>query len=305
MKLRGHFKLAAVKNGVAVRRCEFDNVVCTGGLDYIYSCPKYSDGNGYYLGECQVGISNAAPASTDLQLGSFAQVAPVVNSDYAHPNLSLETVNGITSWVCSYQYVFAAGSIVDVIREIGIAPYHPSGTPVNLFSRALIHDQFDMPSEFTIHGDESLEVIYELRVVLDPTTIQFDVTGQDNFDTFPVHCILGAGNVSQIPPLGRSLESNPPTIYVTDGPIGNMFEAPHGDVTQVVNGTYKPYVPGSFSVDASFYVSEVTGNFDGGVSSLMTRTNFHSLQLQMKPSPIKTTSKQLRLGFKYNWGISP
>lgn len=305
MQFSGHYDMRVVRNGAVVDRRSFDNVVCTGGLDYIFSCPKYSDGNGYYLGECQVGRGHKAPSSSDTALDAYAQSAPVLNNDYAHPNLKLDTSGDSPAWVCSYQYNFAPGSVVDAITEVGVAPYHPDTTAVNLVSRALVANQFGEVQELIIHTGESLEVIYEFRVIIDPTTLQFQVQAKDNLTPYPLDCKLKAADIGAIPFLGRCMDSDAPTMIASDGNIGSIYESIHGDIVQATYGTYGAYIPGSHTVMGSFYILMDTGNFVGGIKSFLTRGNFHSMQMEVTPAPAKNATKQLRMAFKYNWGVAP
>lgn len=293
----GIITLSAKHKGHTTRQLTFPNVITNEGLNYIFSSPKYN-GVGYYLGECQVGTDNTYPTKKDTQLGGFSASTNVDDGVDSTPGTRLDyEADGTPYWACNYRYTFPVGSIADVIREVGIAPYHTDS--INLFSRALVRDQLYKPTEFVVLNDESLEVLYEMRIHLDPSDLVFYTTLNDKTR---IKCTMRLAAIGQIAKLGQDMESGGAYLYISNGPIGTITGKPQGSLTSSGKVSFNTYTKDTYTVLARHTFSVGSGIWDEGIRALYTTTNFHSLQIEFDPPLPKKNTQKLRLQFKYNWG---
>lgn len=197
--VKGHFKLIKGngETGEETVVADFDNLVTNQGLDYIMNETRWVQD-----GSCKVGTGSATPSVTDTQLQKgFARRAW---SSYTYSTDSILLTKTITC-----ECTFPVGTFNStVISEIG------SGTNAANYligSRALILDDFGMPTTIALLSTEYLRVNYSL-ILQAPTE---DVTGSFNMGSL--------GTINYTARIGRWLHPSPIDSNAWYGNITPLF----------------------------------------------------------------------------------
>jgi len=263
------------------------------------------------LAYCRVGTGNTPPSVVNTAL--VAQIAST-NTVVAGPDIFSsydEDGRGYVSLVTTYQ--FAPGVATGVLQEVGFGSTAASNV---LMSRALILDEFDIPTPLVVGAADYLEVTYELRLytVKDPDDII--LTGQvidgDNY-TITLRPI-GA------PALAELLTANPSadwTIFNTKEirplnilglgnnwigafeaaevmpAIEDLWELGTSFATLDANTVLQAYVPAALerSIDVTIPAGEL--NLPGGIGYLRLSTSEGSWGMEFTPPLAKVAGKVL------------
>src|SRR5690606_33028436 len=182
-----------------------------------------------------------------------------------------------------------------------------SGSPLNLFSRALILDDEGNPTTITVLEDEFLDVSYEFRVY----PPESDVMGQVNIggvDRDTVRRAALVTNTSVWAPPGNGDQGG---ISPTPGTIptrsARAYNGALGDVTGVPSGTFSDRSavnPDAYTEDTFYREALVTwglnaGNLSGGISAIRfalgtgsTTSGLGAMQISFDP-PIAKTNQEI------------
>jgi hypothetical protein len=179
----GHFRVLVGKPGGAPRVDTgwFDNLILDAGLDRMRT-------NSDYLNSVQVGTGNSTPTAGQTQLD--ARIAGRNATNTATGNSGSVPYY---SWKRS-TYAFAIGEVVGNVSELGIG--RSATTLATLYSRALI-EVGGVPTAITVGADESLTVIYELRIYPQAADSVVEVVATGGVDSTPRNwtCRALASNV--------------------------------------------------------------------------------------------------------------
>lgn len=303
-RLEGRFRLTAHSTrGERTSAVPFRNLIVNGGLDRIGS-------GGALLSECRVGSGGTAPAGTDTALVSNVATSTTVQvseaySYHAGPPDYIEMTK---------TFRFATGVAAGNLAEVGV------GWPAGLFSRALIVDEFDVPTTFTVASDEVLDVQYILRVyppaadvtgsiTLDGTSYGYTirpcrVSDQTvGYDNWGIGQIFGPSSVA-----GMRIGDNA-YPYAAGATIGARTAAPSGSSSAtLVTVTTVTYVPGEYKTRGTWKFELNKANLSGGLSAVIFGhgrygSGYNGLAWQMVfDSPVpKDATKYLAITFDMSW----
>jgi hypothetical protein len=185
---------------------------------------------------------------------------------------------------------------------IGIA-----ATNTSLWSRALIVDEFNVPTTISVLSDEVLDVTYELRLyppLVDggPATISISGTNYDvtwraaDVDGFNWHYYIGST-------ASFTQQSNTHAVYnglmnvdITGTPSGQGTSQSMGNVA---------YSNNSLQRDGSVSYNLNDGNLSGGIKSCVTYTTLGAFQFEFNNPIPKDNTKTLTLTHRISWSRYP
>lgn len=285
----GKFKIEAVRldsdgNEISRRTAAdwFPNLITEGGLERIADQPDF-------ISYCQVGSGSTTPNINDSALSSW--VAGTTSIVASSANVAASSPYYVYA---RKTYRFAEGVATGNLTEVGAAWLSENG----LFSRALILDEFGDPTTITILSNETLDVVYELRmypkVTDDVGTVT--LTGSKggiynwifrpayvttyNYSSFYGYAIFPSWTVGSMGALKSSTDPSAPAntqqaaaVFageigaITSGPIGASFVITTSGTTG--SRVAAAYDPGSR--ERVFTVAFPIGaaNLTGGIRSLM------------------------------------
>ena len=302
-RFSGKFKVLATNSAGEERIVAdwFQNLITDSGLDRLGTAAGSAVWN-----YCRVGSGSAAPAFTDTALSS--QVAST--NTITQQQSGIDLAEGFGWRRITWQ--FAQGSVSGNLAELGVSW---AASAAGLFSRALIKDSFGNPTTITILPDETLKVVWEVRIYW-PVT---DTTGEVVFtgNIGGTHTFTGrAADVSAVS--GKWIPSDANSgggiIPVKDdgyvntgsvlGPISGTASYSSRLAMIGLVATDDAYVPGSFSASMLLTLGLANANFGGGIDSVIYRSLYHGNSYQMAFSPpiIKTASQIVQLRLAITWG---
>lgn len=304
--LCGRFKLEAERPDGQRRLLAdwFPNLITNAGLNRIGA-------NADWLSTCAVGTGSTTPSVADTTLVN--EIA-ITQTAQASSRGAQSEPPYYASWTRTYR--FAQGAAAGNLTEVGIGW---SGSPLNLFSRALILDDEGNPTTITVLEDEFLDVSYEFRIY----PPESDVMGQVNIRGVDRDTVRRAAQVTN------------PTAWaprdVADGNEGGISPHPGnnnktarayngalGDVTGVPSGAFSDRSAvdlDDYTVDTFYREALVTwgldsGNLSGGISAIKFGLGGQSnasaglgvMQISFDPPIAKTDQEILALVLRHTWG---
>lgn len=291
--LKGRFKLIAVKPDGRERVLAdwFDNLILDAGLNRA--------GTGGIIDRLSVGSGNTAPAVGQTTLVSHVATTSV---------LTVAPTDGYDSVGNAYvfrrvRYRFAAGTATGNLAEVG------AGWPTGLFSRALIKDGNGDPTTVTVLADESLDVLYELRLY-----VPADVSGTVSISGVDYSYLIRPSQINDniyfnsLWSIGRLFGDgvtygSTPYGY-SPGSLGTILEPQGGTyVSSGLTTMVGSYVNNSYERvhRATFGLAE--GNAPFGI--MVLPTNLGGYKVAFSPSIPKDNTKVLTLDFKVTWSRRP
>jgi hypothetical protein len=290
---RGFFKLEAIRPDGRVRPLTdwFPNLVTDVGLNRI--------GTGSYLTACHVGSNNTTPTVSDTALAGYISGTTSVQAS----STGNTTVSPYYCWKRITYRFGTAGQAAGNIAEVGIATAAALAGSI-LFSRALVLDEFGVPTTVTVLSDEVLDVTYELRLYppLTDVTGTFDVSGSGTHSY-----TLRASNVTSNFLWGyylgsvASMSHRDNELNVYNGVIGTITQGPSGNGAGTGLGN-AAYGNNNLYRDASGGYGLNYGNLVGGIKSVRYETTLGCFQYQVDPIIDKTNIKTLVLTQRVLWG---
>ena len=293
--VQGFFKLEATKPNGRKRLLAdwFPNLITDGGLNQM--------GISSYLQACHVGTNNAAPSVLDTNLGGFlAGSTTVQDSD--------EGAQSSAPWYGWKRktYRFGTGIATGNLSEVGIATQiTPAGV---LFSRALVLDEFQVPTTVTVLADETLDVTYECRLY--PPSI--DVTGNITVTGSGSHDYVGRAHlVNEAASWGAQIGTkvshtnlygtNHSSVY--DGALGTLTTWPAGGGANGPTPVDSPYQNDTLTLDGTYtFVLNVGNTPLNIIRSVVTMTVLGRFQYELTPPIAKDNTKTLVLVHRLTWG---
>lgn len=296
-ELAGRFKFVAHRPDGSTRVVAdwFDNLILDAGLNRL--------GTGPALDVCKVGSGSTEPA-----VGQSSLVAQVAQST----NLFAATSGHDGAGTYGYArntYRFAPGTATGNLSEVGV------GWSDGLFSRALIKDNLGAPTTITILADETLDVVYELRMYAPVSDSVFNVTIAGNSHAFtcrPAN-ISGSGGGTWVGGLVNLLNgavtagqsTTGVAAYSTDAALAARTGALSGTALTATNTpstTYQftsAYANNSYQRNArvTFGLDSGSSAFGGFMMSLYTG----AWQVTVSPALAKSASNVLTLDFSLTW----
>lgn len=289
----GWFKLEAIRPDGRVRPLTgwFPNLITDTGLNRM--------GTNSYLVACHVGTNNTAPNVADTALAGYVggTTTRQAQSEGARATAPYYGWKRIT-------YRFAAGTATGNIAEVGISSQAANPGSV-IFSRALVLDEFGVPTTVTVLADEVLDVTYELRLYppLVDVTGTVVITGSGTHDytlraanvTSNLEWGSSIGTVASLTPYGSS------HLFIYNGSIGAITSMPSGSGGSV-SCTNNAYSSTSLTRTGYGTFGLNFGNLVGGVSAVYYVTSLGAYQYSLTPVIDKTSTKTLVLTNRISWG---
>lgn len=267
----------------------FDNLITDVGLDFLGQ--NVNDNLAY----CRLGTGNTAPAFTDVNL-----VAQVGSSNTAG-------IGEATGMAVDQTYIyrrvsrrFAAGSVAGLnLAEVGMSQ---AATGNNIFSRALLRDTGGTPTTITLAADEVLDVVYELRMYINPAeqTVGATIDGVATTVTMRTHAYTSWASVA-LANIGRGF---PVRWYSGNGTVG----AAENQLAQTNFGGYNTYSSTLPTIPAYVAGSHVLHfKFDFGLTLANYASGIGAVGVRYGTEP---ASPQMVYGYEgwmgnYSWGFSP
>lgn len=299
--LCGRFKLEAERPDGQRRLLAdwFPNLITNAGLNRIGA----SSG---WLATCAVGTGSTVPDFTDTTLVSQVASTTSVQTSSRSAQSDQPYYGSITK-----TYRFAQGAAAGNLTEVGIGW---SGSPLNLFSRALILDDEGNPTTITVLEDEFLDVSYEFRVY----PPESDVMGQVNIGGVDRDTVRRAAQVTTTSMWATSNDGDRGGISIgtTGTKAARAYNGALGGVTGVPSGTSSnrsAVDPDAYTVDTFYREALVTwglndGNLSGGISAIgftlgdSTVSGLGAMQISFDPPIAKTNQEILALVLRHTWG---
>jgi len=299
--VKGFVKIVGINKFTGRRRVLanwFPNKVLDTGRNYIGS-------NNGWMDYCQVGTDNTTPTAGDTGLiewfaGTSTKYTDVNSAQPSSPYYGYRRIT----------YRFAQGSTATNLSEVGVGWGLSAGA--NLFSRALIVDQFGSTTTVTPLADEILEVTYELRYY-PPTS---DVNGTIVLDGQTYDTVIRASEVNsttwQCDFIGTmvGIYSNGTGDWSAwDGTLGTIIQAPNGSsqgIDNAANVSNVAYANNSYQRDMIANCGINGWNLGAGIRSIRIRTTAGSFQTQFSNQSggttiPKTVAQTLSLTWRIAW----
>lgn len=282
-KLEAYISFSVGKSQDNIRyKTSFKNLIVDNGLNNAATLTIDS-----LTTRCRLGSStgNITTGDTDLgnRVGSFATATSPI---YGHSS-------GNPAWYtyARYNYVFAAGSVVGDLAEIGFFD-----TSDSMFSHARLKDGVGEPTVVTVLSDEAIYVTYEVRKYPQETdqtgTFVLAVNGIDttfNFTARPA--LINTGTSTNYWYGSHQLGSDTNIVAYESKTLGTVTGTPTGTAVAGV-GTLDTYIAGSFKSTLNCVFDPPVANFATGIGSMMLSNGF---QISFNPVLPKTSDRRLVL----------
>lgn len=291
--LAGFYKLVATnsKGQTRVVADWFANLILDVGLNRL--------GTGGIIDRISVGSGNSTPtagqtsldtlvATTTTTVGAAVESYDSVGNSYAFRRST---------------YRFATGVAAGNLTEVG------AGWSGGLFSRALIKDGGGVPTTVTILSDETLDVIYELRVYVPADVVGTCVISGVTYNTVMRACKLNSSSYWGFGLLWAQGMATPNMSSTTNafgvGALGTVLTDPGG--TFLNNATSTAAV-GSYVNNSYERVYRNTyGLSDGAVpfGAMTFLSRMGAYKASFDPPIPKDTTKILTIDWKISWARRP
>jgi len=262
--ITGHFKLTVHKGDPnrPSRVLEFDNLITDAGLDMIGQAVEG-------VGRAVVGTGTNTPSTLDTTLQTQLAVTATVFSSSTGDQPSSPYFGHATS-----TFRFSQGAAAGNLTEVGVG--RTTGSPVPVFSRALILDGFGSPTTLTILSDEFLDVTYTYRIYPNES----DVTGGTvviagvTYDV-TVRASLVTNDQEWLPPLSglfggiKTTGIGVPILATRETQtLGAITAEPSGSSGGATSGSNAAYVNGNYYRDFTLSFALGDSNFTTGIGSV-------------------------------------
>lgn len=286
--MAGRYRLQVRGPDGEVRRDSgwFNNLILDAGLNRI--------GTGAVGTYCQVGSGSNTPNVADTSLQSF------IASTGSVPSSTNDRVDGAEKYgFTRYVYRFAAGVAAGNISEVGVGWTSASG---NLFSRALVIDEFGTPNTITVLSDEVLDVTYELRIYVPTVDVPYSMT------------IAGVEYTGVV----RAAQFNgtfwAPAMILNNGtnysnPLFNAYQGPLGAITATPSGSnnsgslaWDTYSNNSLQRTGVATFNLTSGNLSGGIGAFYLYVyGSWAFQFSVEPKIPKDNTKVMTIRVTTSW----
>lgn len=291
MSFTGYFTVRAIdyRNGRVRHLASFANLILDQGLERLGA----SNINPTHA---QVGSGTTTPANNQTSLTTFkAGTARTSQSSVAY-------VAGPPAYVRRvYTYEFGTGNVVGNVSEIGVGFSAAAGP--NLTSRALILDNFGVPTTLTVLSTESLIITYELRLY--PNVTDYTISGY-NIGGVATDILVRPSRITTTSVQGWSIEaltSDWAAGVVTDysGTVGTVDSTPSGTTATGATATLAAYSATSRVRDMQLSWGPSAGLMAGGVGAIAFGMQYAMFQAQFTPKLTKTNTQTRVLTFRFPW----
>lgn len=291
-RMSGRYKFTAIRPDGRERPLTgwIPNIVTDVGLNLL--------GTSSVLNYCHVGTSNTA--ATVVQTALLGWLAA---------SNSIQESSSNTQGTAPYfgrkviRYRFNQGVATGNLNEVGIGS---SATNATLWSRAVIVDEFAVPTTITVLADEVLDVTYEIRLypplVDGASTISISGTNYDA--TWRAADVTGfnwhywIGNTASY-----TQQSNTHGVY--NGLMNASITGLPSGTSASMSMSNAGYSNNSLQRDATVSYGLNDGNLAGGIKSCTISTTLGSYQFEFDNPIPKDATKTLALTHRISWSRYP
>lgn len=303
-RLSGWFKMEAVKRNGQRRLLAdwFPNLITDQGLDYIGS-------NSSMLARCAVGTGSTPPDVSDTTLGVEVAVTSTIQSN--------STGNSGAPDYYGYReitYRFSQGAAAGNLSEVGVGSN--IGSPMPVFSRALILDGEGSPTTITVQEDEYLDVTYQLRnypVLTDEEdTVSLNIGGTPTNHDLTIRAAhagvtdrWASGLGSHTGGCSTSTSGTAASTQAFNGSLGAITGQPSGTNAIVSSASLQSYTSNNHYRDTIYTWGLTAANLSGGISAFLLKLGagggWGAYQFEIDPVLNKDNTKVLSLTFRHSW----
>jgi len=191
---------------------------------------------------------------------------------------------------------FAADGTERIFSEVGV------GWATGLYARSLLLDLLGNAAQIAVLGDESLDVIYELRMY-PPLADQVSTVTTRGVERTLVFRATSVTASASWAPINAAANMNG-EFRGYDGAIGSITGLPSGVSSSLGVGVTGEYSSGSLESSATLNVGPSSGNGPAGISTITTpeSSGFGRYQISISPPISKTSANYFRSVFRAKWG---
>ena len=288
--IKGRYRLEVRSSEEADPRqvLEFDNLITDAGLDFFGTLQSFQ----LYPG---LGTGTSTPLPSD---SSLTNQSSRITGTQTLTKTAAQTPPYKLTAVISRQST--QGQVAGTWTEIGM--FRSTSPSANdMFSRALITDEFGNPTAITILPTEYLTVVYTLEYIIPPVDA-VTVVGGRTFTTRALD-VLSTNWLSEFN--GSLYGFNQSTLMAYSGPMVPMTSSSiSGSLGNSIQSPVASYVPGSFEIITSPTLDLTRGN--GTIQTLRfaasSRGSGTTFQVGIDPPIVKDNTQLLTFQFKLSWG---
>jgi len=309
-KLAGEYRLVASTDpeGKEVTKDTgwFGNLITDAGVERIglVNLNGQHDVRDSILRAVRVGSGSTTPTFTDTSLDLEIASISLDGNGYGPPYISSDGSNYTDGYMhMTVVRQFGEGAAAGNLSEIGL------GDADNLFSRALILDEFGSPTTITVLANEYLTVYYTLRVyipqtdvvisahpiLIDGVSTPHDITIRPN-NANSYDDRLSSGSAGSDWSFSNTANDEPRGKVSSGGLV-----APTSDRAGTASSSYanQSYVLNSLEKYVDFVWDVNTANFS--VSTFVITGGLGSFQFNVDPALAKDNTKEIRATFGFSW----
>jgi hypothetical protein len=274
----------------------FDNLITDAGLNRI--------GSGGIAVHCMVGTGNATPTILDTALAAQVAYAGMHNDPSGSSSEYGASASAPYFGWHRQVYRFGEGVAAGNLSEVGVGW---GGTSV--FSRALIRDVEGNPTTITVLSNETLDVVYELRLypTLGDQTGSFDVSDTTHDYVMRPARVTDQGNWAPTTLFEYgAMHPNGPSVAMVaySGSISAITNAPNGTSSGNSGTGRQAYENNSMKMGFTSTFALAYGNLETGIKSLHITNGSGTLgsyQFELDPPIMKNNTQVLTLNFEVSW----
>lgn len=275
-----------------------DNILTNNGLDMLYTTSSnatyalhWLDSPNCPFNVVAVGGGGTAPNAADTTLESL------IASTIRAPTYSGSVDTTSKQTVILRTWEFAQGAAAGNLSEVGCG----RGS-TDLFSRALILDEFGNPTTITVLANELLTVFYELRINRDYADVAYN-TGTHTGTIRPSHNESGVPTQLDTGWGSRVIFPVQGVAYISDTGIAAASSGP-ASVNPTTSVTAPAYIAGSHSIQVTYFWGTGEGNSGGAKNVVKILFGLGTYQFSIDPALAKDNTKELTIVLTISWGRS-
>lgn len=318
IQLAGFFTIKAVRDGMVVNQASFPNLITNAGLELAVKNSTDTTVSALPIEYAHFGLGTAAPSANHTGLttphGQYSNVGTIA-SRKKFTSTHNEIVAGDATTPLGYHattwtFTFVAGDVpMGDLGEIGIFWEDPDGSGKKMWSKAQIKNDAGVPTTFSVDGDETLYVRYELRKYIpEEVTGSVSIAGTDYsyiIRPFNVNSDKWHADAPVFGPLNNTFTN------VFDQPLVDMHLSTHGTPVAVAGSTtILPHTAGTAYRDVTIRWEALEGLAPGGIKkvggapytpngSSFPVTDVSNYQLEFDPPVPKDDRHRLAITFRY------
>jgi hypothetical protein len=292
-RMSGRYKFTAIRPDGRERPLTgwISNIITDVGLNLL--------GTTSVLSNCHVGTNNTA--ATVAQTALLGWIA-ASNSIQESSSYAQGTAPYFGTKVLRYR--FNQGVATGNLNEVGIGS---SATNATLWSRAVIVDEFAVPTTITVLSDEVLDVTYELRLyppLVDGGPATINISGTNYDVTWRAASVTGFNWYNWIGSAASFTQQNS-THTAYNGLMNASITGLPSGTSSSMSMSNAAYSNNSLQRDATVSYNLNDGNLSGGIKSTAFSSTLGQYQFEFNNPIPKDATKTLTLTYRVAWSRYP